>query len=298
MNPLNFDLNLLRVFVALYKTRKVSDAAQIMGLTQPAMSNALKRLRQHCNDPLFVRMGQEMVPTDLANAMAGPFHDAIKSIEQGLARSMPFDPSSSEHTFRILSSDVGERVILPPLMQRIHETAPRIRVVANQIAPAEYAQALKSGLADLAIGNLTFIQQGYYQQHLFDDNYVCITREGHPLGKEPVTLARYLACDHVMSKSGNADRLVDQELAKCQQRRVIKLEIAHYYGCATVVSQSDLIATVPKRVVEGIPRIQQLPLPLQIPAARVRQFWHRRSHQDPANQWLRQSIADIMQASH
>lgn len=294
MNTSRFDLNLLRVFAAIHATRSVSAAARVIGLTQPAMSNALRRLREQCDDPLFVRSGGVMEPTALAVAMAQPLQEALRTIESCLARSTGFEPSTSRQKFRLLGSDVGERVVLPRLMPVLKAVAPGVRIEAGQIPPAEYAQSLRSGSADLVIGNIAFLQSGFYQRHLFEDSYVCIVREGHPVTARRFTLARYLALDHVVSKTGSADRLVEEVLAKRQRRRRVMLEISHYYGCAAVVAQSDLIATVPRNAVTGLAGLRQLPLPFDIPAARVRQFWHRRAHKDPANQWLRSLVAEVM----
>lgn len=291
MNIKGFDLNLLRVFVAIYKTRSVSQAATEIGLTQPAMSNALRRLREQCEDPLFVRSSGAMEPTALAIALAPPLQEALRSIEICLANSTSFNPSTSNQTFRLLTSDVGERVVIPRLMLALKQVAPDVRIEAAQISHADYAHALRSGQADLAIGSITFLQSGFYQRHLFADRYLCIARKDHPQVHAPLTLDCYLAQDHVVSTAGNTDNLVDDALTKLQRRRNVKLTVTRYHGSASIVAHSDLIATVPENAVTGMENLQKIPLPIKVADARVCQFWHRRAHKDPANQWLRSLIA-------
>ncbi len=294
MNIKNFDLNLLRVFVAIYTARSVSQAALQVGLTQAAMSNALRRLRDQCDDPLFVRSNGAMEPTALATALAPPVQEALNAIERSLTSSIGFDPSTSARTFRLLTSDVGERVILPKLMRALKTAAPDIRIEAIRQPQAEYAQALRSGDIDLAIGNIAFLQRGFYQQLLFEDRYLCIARKGHPNVTDELTLDAYLAEDHVVSLAGSTDSLVEDALAALRRRRHIKLKVTHYYGASAIVAESDLIATVPENAVAGMHMLQKLPLPFAIPGARVRQFWHRRAHKDPANRWLRTLIAGLI----
>lgn len=292
MNIKNFDLNLLRVFVVVYRLRSVSRAANAIGLTQPAMSNALRRLREQCNDPLFTRSGRAMEPTTLANSLFAPLEAALAGIETCFAHARDFRPATSTRSFRLLMSDVGEMVVLPWLMRALASVAPGVSIEASRIPLADYAQALRSGQADLAIGNIDFLQAGFYQQHLFDDRYLCIARQGHPGLGDKLSLARYLAQGHVVATAGSTDVLVEEALSARRQRRDIKLTVTHYHRCAAIVTQSNLIATVPANAVKGMEGLDTYTLPFKMPRARVRQFWHRRAHTDLAHQWLRQLIAE------
>lgn len=296
MNIKNFDLNLLRVFVVVYRLRSVSRAADAIGLTQPAMSNALRRLREQCGDPLFTRSGRSMVPTVLANSLFAPLEAALAGIESSFAHVGDFRPESSTRTFRLLMSDVGEMVVLPRLMRALAAAAPGVSIEASRLPHADYAPALRSGQADLAIGNIGFLHTGFYQQHLFDDRYFCIARNGHPDLGGKLTLGRYLAQGHVVSTAGSTDALVEEALAARRQRRDVKLTVTHYHRCAAIVMQSDLIATVPGNAVMGMDGLQTYALPFRMPQARVRQFWHRRAHTDAAHKWLRQLIAQVILA--
>lgn len=294
MNIKNFDLNLLRVFVVVYRLRSVSHAANAIGLTQPAMSNALRRLREQCNDPLFTRSGRTMEPTTLAHTLFAPLEAALAGIETCFAHVADFRPDSSNRTFRLLMSDVGEMVVLPRLMLALSSAAPGVSIEASRLPYAEYAPALRSGEADLAIGNIGFLHAGFYQQHLFDDRYLCIARKGHPGLRGKLTLARYLSLGHVVSTAGSTDTLVEEALLGRKQQRDVKLTVTHYQRCAAIVMQSDLIATVPGNAVVGMDRLETYELPFKMPQARVRQFWHRRAHTDAAHKWLRQLIAGLI----
>lgn len=291
MNIKNFDLNLLRVFVMVYRLRSVSLAASAIGLTQPAMSNALRRLREQCNDPLFTRSGRAMEPTVLANNLFAPLENALAGIEACFEHVGDFRPASSNRTFHLLMSDVGEMVVLPRLMRALATAAPSVNIEASRIPQADYGSALRSGQADLAIGNISFLHTGFYQQHLFDDRYLCIARKGHPGLAGRLTLALYLSQQHVVATAGSTDALVEEALSGRQQRRDVKLTVTHYHRCAAIVLQSDLIATVPGNAVNAMDGLETYSLPFEMPKAHVRQFWHRRAHTDAAHKWLRQLVA-------
>src|SRR3546814_5451907 len=148
-------------------------------------------------------------------------------------------------------SDVGEMVVLPRLMLALSSAAPHISIEASRLSHADYAPALRSGQADLAIGNIGFLHAGFYQQHLVDDRYLCIARKGHPELKGKLTWARYLSLGHVVSTAGSTDTLVEEALSTRRQRRDVKLTVTHYHRCAAIVMQSNLIATVPGNAVRS-----------------------------------------------
>ena len=190
-------------------------------------------------------------------------------------------------------SDVGEVIVLPKLMDALQKVAPVIRIEALQIPHENYPGALESGQADLAIGNLAMLKGGFYQRVLFSDNYMCIARKNHPLvGKRP-TLKDYLALSHVVTTAGSTEGLVEKALARRRQHRIVKLKVTHYHVAATIVANTDLVATVPENAVMGLKNLQMFELPFPLVHAQVRLFWHRRAHQDPANQWLRGFIAGL-----
>lgn len=294
MNLHTLDLNLLPVFAALYRQRNVSRAANEVGLTQSAMSNALSRLRISCDDPLFVRTRGGMVPTALADMLAGPVLEALQTLETGFAQPFGFNAERSERTFSLLMSDIGEAVVLPKLIQALYATAPSIKIQAIRLPHSEYTRAMESGTADLAVGNLDFLNAGYYQQRLFDDSYSCIVRANHPTIDSDLSLVQYLAASHILVRTGNTEPLVESALSQMRCRRNVRLEVAQYHIAAKVVAETDLIASVPRNTARGFSNLKVFPLPFTVPTAEVRQFWHERNHHDPANQWLRKMIAAII----
>lgn len=187
-------------------------------------------------------------------------------------------------------SDAGETVVLAKLMAALHLQAPRIEIEAVQMPHSAYAQALEDGSVDLAFGNLPFLKAGFYQQKLFSDPYLCIANKNHPLVKKKMLkLSDFLSASHILVTSGNADALVEQALTKKRVKRNIQLRLSNYHVAVEIVSKTDLLATVPSKVIS--PAVQSLTLPFAIRPAEVRQFWHRRAHHDAANKWLRNFLA-------
>jgi DNA-binding transcriptional LysR family regulator len=294
MNIKTFDLNLLRVFAAVYAERNVSKAAVAAGLSQPAMSNALLRLRKACSDVLFIRTSRGMEPTALAEELIDPVRHALSILQASLEHPHGFDPRESERTFKILMSDAGEAIVLPQLVPAVLREAPHVRIEALRRPNELYSQMLQSGEADLAIGNLAFLKTGFYQQRLFGDPYCCLVRRKHPSISGELTLKQFLEAQHVSVATGNADALVERTLAKMRAKRKVVLRVTHYHVAADVVERSNLVVTVPRNAARNARGVQILPVPLKIPAADVRQFWHSRAHKNPANQWLRSMLAKLV----
>ncbi len=296
MNINTFDLNLLRVFSAIYTERNVSRAALKLGMTQPAISNALIRLRRSCDDPLFVRTSRAMEPTSTATEMFPPIKQVLSILKESFDQPSKFDPLTSQRRFKLLMSDAGETVILAKLMAALYLQAPRVEVEAVQMPHSSYAQALEDGSVDLAFGNLPFLKAGFYQQKLFSDPYLCIASKHHPLvKKKSLKLSDFLSAPHILVTSGNADALVEQALTKKRVKRNIQLRLSNYHVAVEIVSKTGLLATVPLKVVT--PAVQALALPFSIQPAEVRQFWHRRAHHDVANKWLRNLLALMFEIS-
>lgn len=292
VNITTFDLNLLRVFAAVYAERNVSRAASVLGLTQPAISNALIRLRRSCDDSLFERTRAGMEPTALAQQLIGPVREGLGLFKNALESPKGFDPPRSERRFRLLMSDVSGAVILPGLMRVLANEAPGIGIEAIQIPLAQYVAALEQGHADLAIGNLSFLRAGFLQQRLFTTSYCCIARRGHPEIGKRFGLEQYLGMQHIAVSGGNADPLVDHELGRKRRHRKVHLRVTHYHAAVDIVAATSLIATLPQVAVRST-EVQTLAVPLKLPRSNVRQFWHRRTNQDPGHRWLRAVMARI-----
>ena len=293
MNLRTLDLNLLRVLVAVYNERNVSRAAQVIGLSQPAASNALYRLRRTCNDPLFVKTTHGMEPTALARSLIGPVREALNILQNALEQPHSFDPSHTVRTFKLLMSDAGESSLLPALMAVVEAEAPGISVEAIRAPHQDYVQLLESGAADLAIGNLPFLGAGFHQTSLFVDPYCCIARSGHPLVDKRLTMAQFFSAKHVSTATGNAEKLVDAALGRARSSRVIKLRVTHYHVAIDIVASTDLLAVVPHNAVGNSRAVIALPLPFLLPFAEVRQFWHSTVHLDLGHRWFRGTLSSL-----
>lgn len=287
------DLNLLRVFAAVYRTRNVSQASLMLGLSQSAVSNALRRLRSTCNDPLFVRTADGMSPTALCEALAGPVREALSLLERSLTQAFKFDPNRSDRTFRILMSDVGETLILPRLVTALALQAPKVRIETLKLPHERYETALEEGEADLAIGRLPFFKDYFYQQQLFRDRYRFISRPGHTQFRDGVTLASYLRALHVRISSGNADALVEAALTLRKANRDVHLKVTTYQVACSIVAATDLVSIVPAHALDGRDDLLAAEPPFELPDADIQQFWHRRFHQDPASRWMRKLISQL-----
>ncbi|HSV84230.1 MAG TPA: LysR substrate-binding domain-containing protein [Ramlibacter sp.] len=233
-----------------------------------------------------------MEPTALAVRLAEPVQQAMELLRSTFESADLFDPATATKTFRVLMSDAGEAALFPDLIARLEEAAPHVRVHAVVAPHAQYAPLLEEGAADLAIGNLRFLTAGFYQQRLFNDAYRCICSPDHPLaGSRQLSMRQFVEAAHVAVGGGNAEPFIDQALAKKRLQRDIRLRLSNYHVAVQVVLSSRLLATVPQRMVT--PAVRAFELPVSVPPAEVRQFWHLRAHHDPANAWFRSLLARL-----
>ncbi len=294
MNLNELDLNLLRAFDAVLRRRSVTAAGAEIGLTQPAMSNALGRLRKLFNDPLFVRTPRGMDPTPYARSIADPVRRALGLIETTLASRAAFDPGESERTFRLHMSDIGEMVFLPPLLERLQRVAPGVRVETRSTPEAAIEGALAGGELDLAVGFLPGLRAPVRSQRLFRDAYVCMMRADHPRIRRRLTRRLFSEASHVLVASvGAGHRVIEEMLVAEGLDRRIALRVPHFMVVPMILERTDLVVTVPERVAavfERLGRFKTLPLPLEIPRTDVRVHWHERFEQEPGNRWLRELI--------
>lgn len=303
MKPPALDLNLLRVFDAIWRRRSVTAAGAEVGLTQGSMSNALNRLRRHFDDPLFVRLQGRMQPTALAEGLAEPVQQALRQLDDALARRRAFEPASATRHFRLCMTEIAQRVFLPRLMQHLAGVAPQVRLATVDMAPTQAQAALAAGEIDLVIGYFAEFGDSFFAQRLFAEHYVVLLRVDHPAIGARLTRAAYLQATHISYRPAAAshellDERLDRAFARAGVQRHVGLQVAHSMGLSMVVAQTDLIATVPSRLALSFADtsgLRVLPLPLAVPAIEIRQHWHLRSHQDPANQWLRAQVAALFQ---
>lgn len=297
LNLRDVDLNLLVVFLELYRERRVSVVAEQLGLTQPAVSNALARLRKMMNDELFLRSARGMEPTPYAVQLADPIAEALTRIRDTLERQLEFDPTTSTRKFTIAMTDLGEIHFLPRLMRRLGEVAPGVTISTVRNTAVNLADELEAGRVDLALGLLPQLKGGFFQRLLFRQRYVCLFREGHALDRESMSLDDFEAAQHIVVVAGGTGHaIVDDTIARRNVRRDVRLSVPHFVALGHILSTTDLIATAPERYVrEGMKpfKLKYLPHPVPFPEFDVNLFWHAKFHKEPGSQWLRNELAGL-----
>jgi DNA-binding transcriptional LysR family regulator len=292
------DLNLVVALDALLAARSVTRAAGKIGLSQPAMSHALARLRLLFDDPLLVRTPRGMVPTPRAEDLIAPIRRSLAELERTLQRPAPFDPSTARRSFTVAAVDYSEVVVLPALLGRLSREAPGVDLLVRQLRMDRIDEELSVGTSDLAMGVLLGEERaGSYQQRLFQDRFVCVVRRDHPEVKETMTLEQYVGLRHALiAPRGTRGGLVEDALGKLGLSRRVVLAVPQFLVAPLVIAESDLVLTLAERLartlVQTLP-LRIVPLPLEMPGFSTTQFWHERQHQDPAQIWLRGVIAEI-----
>ncbi len=288
-HPEEIDLKLLRLLDSLYATRSVTRTAEQIALSQPTVSIGLARLRKMLSDPLFVRTSEGMQPTPRTEDLMPAVRQVLEGMSQLIFSASQFDAATSERTFRIFMTDASHITLMPRLFGHVHALAPGIRLEAATIGP-QMASELQSGEADLALGLIPGLEAGFYQQALFDQDWICLANPRHPRLGAKLTLKTYLSEAHVGIVSGTGATLLDNALERAGQKRQVQLALPGFLGLPAILQGSDLIATLPRHIGETLAhsaRLRVLPCPLPIDGFTVKQYWHTRFHHDPANTWLR-----------
>ena len=285
------DLNLLVVFDAMARHRSVNRTAEAIGLSQPATSAALARLRAQFDDALFVRAGAQMEPTPRALELAPAVRRVVEAIQSEILQPAGFDPATAQRSFTILTPDIGEVAFLPGVLRRLRQEAPHVKLQAVAKPRAAAGSALEAGEADLAVGFFPDLQKaGYFQQALFKTSYACITCARNEAVGSRLTLKQYLAARHVVVRPDGREHLLDRFLEDKGWQRHVTLELSHFMSLLSLLPGTDLVATVPDDIATVVGRhapLKRITLPFRPPQIQVQQFWHRRMQDDAANRWLR-----------
>lgn len=297
MDLRQIDLNLLVIFNQLLRDRRVSTTADKLGLSQPAVSNALKRLRVLLKDDLFVRTARGMEPTPYAMHLIEPIGYALGTLENALNQRDTFNPLTSERVFTLSLTDIGEIYFMPTLMETLSRVAPHVRISTVRNNDGHLREDMESGNVDLAVGLLPSLTTGFFQRRLFKQRYVCIFRKNHPGAQNPISLEQYKSLPHVGITSVNTGHgEVDEWMLKKGIQRQMQLQVPHFVAVGHILQTSDLIATVPERFAQRCEEPFQLvssPLPVKLPDIAIHLFWHGKYNRDPANMWLRQMMVDL-----
>ena len=301
MHISRIDLNLLVVLDAIYTEGGITRAADKLHLTQPAISHSLGRLRELFRDELFAREGRAMVPTPLARNLIEPVRRALRGLEATLNELETFDPATTQKRFTVAVRDSFEATLLPPLLRRVTRTAPSIDVAAIQVERRELESELGAGALDAAIDVLLPLSPQIRHRRITLDQLVAVARKGHPAVKRGLTLATYLKQHHVLvSSRRTGPGLEDVELSRQGLSRRIRLRCQHYFAACRVVSQSDLILTMPGRYARVANRQfgnQIIALPFQMPSLDAYLYWHANVDNEPANKWLRELLVEAFTES-
>jgi DNA-binding transcriptional LysR family regulator len=289
------DLNLLMVFCAVMRRRSTTLAGEDLHMTQSAVSNALRRLRTHFGDKLFVSTPQGMMPTLIAERLAGPIQQSIDQIHSVIESVQAFSPASSVRTFRIYVSDIGQLMLMPKLVRVLEEEAPKVTIALVNVSPRIAQSMMADGEIDLAIGSFDRFQAGFHQQRMFGKSQVVLLRRGHPALKGGLTLQKFLRARHAVfvPPAGSQDSFetfLNDLFRQNNASRKVVIELAHGLGIAEVIGASDLMICVPHRLADhlaGTGLVTSAPLPFESPLGDVCQYWHDRVHADAGHKWLR-----------
>jgi DNA-binding transcriptional LysR family regulator len=291
------DLNLLKAFDALIRERAVTRAAGRIGLSQPAMSHALSRLRSLFADDLFVRTPDRMEPTARAREIAPLVSTAIEHIEAALNLSVGFDPAKSAGIFTAGMAEYAEVALVGRLAQNFAKQAAKATLRLTPVTGAEAAERLESGAIDVAVAHLRALPAHLETMVLLHDPFVLIARRGHPFAAHSPSIEAYAALNHVLvSPRGATSGAVDRALLDFGLKRRVALLVATYLALPAVLSASDLVATVPRRTAQRIAAIAEIEIvPLAIDLSMtVSMAWHRRTTSEPAQAWFRSLLIEAV----
>jgi len=310
VNINRIDLNLLIYLDALLRERNVTQAAHQLSLSQPAMSNGLRRLREVFNDPLLVRTSEGMTPTERALELEPVVREVLGKLEQAVQPRAAFEPDKAQQVFRIMASDYAESTLLPAVLSSLRTQAPGLTLDIMTPSDVSFLD-VERGKVDMLINRFDSLPQSFHQIHLWNDSFSCVLSPENPVLQD-WTLESYLQASHIwVSKTGmgvgvgvnpdDVQRLgwVDVALNRLGKKRQIRVFTRHYQAAMTLAEQNDLIVTLPTRAAElkrGNPRVVLREPPLEIPPLELKMAWSPLVQHHPASKWLRKLIADTARA--
>lgn len=288
------DLNLLAVLHEVLVKGNVSRAAESLDMSQPAVSNALNRLRNMLGDDLFLRTTKGIAPTRFAENMREPVAHALEMIVDALNTHSGFDPAISKRDFRVALTDVGEIYFLPALLPLLSTAGPGITITSVRNTSVNLRDEMESGQIDLALGLLPDLNFGFFQRRLFSQRYVCLFRKTHPLAGKPLTLAEFQAAEHVsVTAEGTGHTAIEGMFERMGIARNVRLRVPHFVAVGHILNSTDLIAVAPEayaRRAFEMANLASTSCPVELPEITINMLWHAQNHRDAGNQWLRQLV--------
>jgi DNA-binding transcriptional LysR family regulator len=275
----------------------VSKVAENLGLTQPAVSNTLAKLRRQFGDDLFVRTPTGMMPTPFAEQLAEPIGYALGMIHSGLNQHTRFEPATLRRSVTIGMTDIGEIVFLPALVERLRQEAPGVSLGTVRTTATSLRDDMEAGKVDLAIGPLPQLKAGFFQRRLFRQRYVCLFRRGHALDRKRLSLADFKAAEHlVIVSAGTGHGKVDELIRRAGVERQVRLTVPHFVSVGHLLRRTDMLATVTERLADSLVEpfdLTHRPHPVELPEIAINVFWHAKVHRSPVHQWLRGVLFDL-----
>ena len=297
---MRYDLNLLPIFVALMEERSVTRAANRLGMTQAALSNALSRLRAVLQDPLFIRERYGMRPTPKAEQLAPALSQALAAMDTVVLGQRAFDPSRADQPFTIASNSYVEFVLVPALIARLCTSAPGIRLRTLPYSTDLAETGVTSGTTAMALGRIGDAPDNLVVQHLADDGLSCVVRGDHPMIGNRISRTQYERLKHVnVLPPGRLRAGLFQALDRQGLKREVAVSVTHFASIPEIVAVTDYCATLPNLVCRRLAhdaRLKVLPAPVDLGSFPLQMAWHVRYRQDPAHAWLRGLVAEVASA--
>lgn len=291
------DLNLFLVFDTIYTERNLTQAARALSITQPAVSNALARLRKMFNDELFIRTARGMLPTPVADSIAHNVSEALALLNSSVLEREAFDPLTAERTYQFSMTDLTEVVLLPVLFPILGKQAPNVSIQSHYVKRNELIRHLSRSELDFAIEVPVIEDPQLCHESLIQTEYVCLLRAGHPALQSPLDITHYLTLGHIhVSSRRKGLGLVDLALIKHGHERNVKMRVQHYRAAANVASKTDLVLTAPRALADQYDLVM-LPLPFEVARLDLHLYWHRQADSDQSHRWLRELLTGLFKGA-
>jgi DNA-binding transcriptional LysR family regulator len=295
----SFDLNLLPVLVTVYEHGSVTVAAEQLGMSQSAISMALAKLRLRYGDPLFHRVGHGMQPTARMRGLIEPVREALSRLDGTFTSERAFNPGTTEGTFTFAMSDLGEMVFMPKILRRLRQLAPRAFVRSVAATAPQIERGLETGEIDLAVGYFPDLREkSFMEKHLFFHHFVCLLRANHPITASTLSMSQFVSLEHaVVYGAGRTYEIFERLLKSKKIHRSVVLRTPHFLSIPFIISQSDLVVTVPHAVgvfVKSVHmNIRIAQPPMRTPRIDLKMHWHRNFQREAKNKWLREVVSGL-----
>ncbi len=294
---MRYDLNLLPVFVTLMEERNVTRAAERLGITQPALSNALSRLRTMLKDPLFIRERYGIQPTQTALELAPSIAEALAKLDDAVLGQQEFDPAQADRVMTIAPNSYVEFVLMPAIVARLGEIAPGIRLRFTPYGNDLVETGVMSGTTAMVLGRVTDPPDNLVVQHVMDEGLACVVRADHPEIGDSISREQYERMKHVnVLPPGRMRAGLFQALQQRGLKREVAVSVTHFLAVPEMIAVTDYCTTLPKLICRRLandPRVKVLPPPVDLGTFPVEMAWHVRYRNDPAHRWLRGLVSDI-----